>query len=425
MIQPQGGLLAKHTTMPPRKQKTPHGVITLTSKWVHGRYYLVANGLEQAIKWLFPRKTVVLERHGAIFRYTFKPDIHPVTVERELRKTCAKWEAAWNKRLQDEITLAPEGANTTQVPSTLRQAYEHHQRHYAPLLGDRTSEQYPVRMAEWFRYVGADTPLEEITAEKILSVRSAMKEELNSSNSTINAKVATLKKILNMAHRKGWIIRPSWRDVPNLRVIRKPTRYWTNEQAAIAFKVAKNDEQSQSALLMLTLGLHLGLRKNEAVHLRWMDLILDRVHPVKGKPSPIAVIQQRPGFTTKTYENRKVPLSSEAVHLLTANRPRDAKPTDYILAPARLCQKRGGTKRVYRYDCVKLWCRVRNQVIAQGGAYIEFKELRHSYACNCLQNGHSVEKVARWLGHKDPRMVRQHYAHLLDYDDDTELKFLD
>jgi len=30
--------------------------------------------------------------------------------------------------------------------------------------------------------------------------------------------------------------------------------------------------------------------------------------------------------------------------------------------------------------------------------------------------------VARWLGHKDPRMVRQHYAFLLDYDDDTGLR---
>jgi integrase len=37
----------------------------------------------------------------------------------------------------------------------------------------------------------------------------------------------------------------------------------------------------------------------------------------------------------------------------------------------------------------------------------------------------TVEKVARWLGHKDPRMVRQHYAHLLDYDDDTGLQFMD
>ena len=60
-----------------------------------------------------------------------------------------------------------------------------------------------------------------------------------------------------------------------------------------------------------------------------------------------------------------------------------------------------------------------------GCPFIEFEEMRHGFACNCLLRNHSVEKVARWLGHKDPRMVRRHYALLLDDDDDTEWNFLD
>jgi integrase len=137
------------------------------------------------------------------------------------------------------------------------------------------------------------------------------------------------------------------------------------------------------------------------------------------------LIEQRPGFTTKTYENRKVPVSTEAKALLLQHKPAKAKPEDYVLDAERHHQKRGGTKRVYRYDPVKVWARVLKAAMAKGNPRIEFKEMRHSFACNCLLLGHNVEKVARWLGHKDPRMVRQHYAFLLDYDDDTGLRFLE
>ncbi len=112
------------------------------------------------------------------------------------------------------------------------------------------------------------------------------------------------------------------------------------------------------------------------------------------------------------------------MRLFQEHRPEKAKPTDYVLDAERHHRKRVGTKRVYRYDPVKVWLRVRAAAMAKGNPSIEFKEMRHSFACNCLQLWQSVERVARWLGHKDPRMVRQHYAFLLDYDDDTGLKFL-
>ena len=186
--------------MPPRSQKTPYGDVTLTSKYVRDRYYLVANGSEQSIKWLFPTKACVPERHRELFRHTFKPANEPIKVERVLRQVCAKWEDAWYNRLQDEATLTPVNESPlVKIPSTLRQAYEHHQAHYAALLGARTNEQYPALMNEWFHYIKADTPLEEMTAEIILTARAVMQQERKSSNNTINGKVATLKKILNMA----------------------------------------------------------------------------------------------------------------------------------------------------------------------------------------------------------------------------------
>lgn len=417
--------MARHTTMPSRVQKTPYGDVTLTSRWMRDHYVLVASGTRDALKWLFPQKEGEPEIHGNCFRHAFIPAPKKVTVERDLRGYCSQWQDYWDERLADYSNGTKQAANEhPKQPSTLREAYEHHQAHYAGLLGSRTKEQYPARMEEWFEYLGADTRLEDITAEVILAARTQMQKDRKSSNTTINGKVSTLKKVLNMAHRKGWISKAPWRDVPPLRLMRPPVRFWNAEQAAVAFAVAKEDTDPGRATLMVVLGIYLGLRKNEAVHVRWKDLVLDRLHPTTGQPSPICLIQQREGFTTKTYENRKVPISAEAVRLLRQYRPADAGPDDYVLDAERHHQKRGGTKRVYRYDPVKVWQRVLKAAMAKGNPHIEFKEMRHSFACNCLMKGHSVERVARWLGHKDPRMVRQHYAFLLDYEEDTGLEFL-
>lgn len=416
--------MAGHTSMPPRTQKTPFGDVKLTSRWLRDHYVLCASGTLDSIKWMFPKMTSKPEVHGARHRHVFVPAPQAVTVERELRRICAAWQAHWDNLLADHTEGMSESKCTPVTPQTLKEVYEHHQVHYAGLLGARTAEQYPTRMQGWFDYVGADTPLTEITAEVILAARAKMQKDDQSSNSTINGKVSTLKKILNMAHRKGWVTMASWRDVPPLRVIREPVSYWNAEQVAVAFSVASKDPQPGRAILMLVLGIYLGLRKNEAVHLRWCDLLLDRVHPQTGKPSPVCLIQQRAGFTTKTYENRKIPISAEGERLLSEHKPAEAQQEDYVLDAERHHEKRGGTKRVYRYDPVKVWARVLKAAKALGNPRIEFKEMRHSFACNCLLAGHSVEKIARWLGHKDPRMVRQHYAFLLDYDEDTCLKFL-
>lgn len=383
----------------------------------------MAYGPIEALRWLFPR-AAGFEAVGGKARHTFDPAPSPVTVERDLRQICRRWQDHWDEKVADNHVVCHAG-DDFRTPETLNEAFDHHQAHYAQLLGPRTQEQYPARMQEWLDYLGEGVRLEEITAEAILAARARMQADRRSSNTTINGKVSTLKKVLNMAHRKGWVTRAPWRDVPPLRLIRPPVQYWNAEHIAVAFQCARADAEPSRATLMLVLGIYLGLRKNEAVHVRWQDLLLDRLHPRTGQPSPICLIEQRPGFTTKTYENRKVPLSEEAKGLLLHYRPAQARPADYVLDAERHHRKRGGTKRVYRYDPVKVWRRVLKAAVARGNPDIEFKEMRHSFACNCLLKGHSVERVARWLGHKDPRMVRQHYAFLLDYEEDTGLRFLE
>ncbi len=95
--------MARHTTMPPRTQKTPHGDVSLTSRWMRDRYYLVASGSMLALRWLMPRRQDEPESHGLQHRIAFPPSPTPVTIERDLRRICAKWQEHWDQRLYNAI----------------------------------------------------------------------------------------------------------------------------------------------------------------------------------------------------------------------------------------------------------------------------------------------------------------------------------
>jgi len=82
----KGDFVPRHTSMPARTQRTPHGDVTLTSRWQRDRYYLMAYGPEAAIRWMFPKASHLEQREGGV-RHTFDPAPSPITVERELRKT--------------------------------------------------------------------------------------------------------------------------------------------------------------------------------------------------------------------------------------------------------------------------------------------------------------------------------------------------
>lgn len=407
--------------MPPRNQRTPFGDVSLTSRWKRDRYYLLATGPRKAVHWMFPKATPVAVSTGSV-RHEFSPAPHSVTVERDLRKTCAAWQSNWDVRFQDHLEKPVETACSEESPSTLKVLFEFHQRHYAGEMAQSTQWKYPDHMRHWFDLLGEQMPLADITTEVLLDARKRLRQERGLADSTVNSRFATLKKMLNLARMKGWIDKECWSEIDEFNVVRAPTNYWTRAEVAMAFQAAAEDEHVKIATLMLVFGIHLGLRKNEAVNVRWVDLDLDRVHPTTGQPSPVCRIQQREDFRTKTYENRIIPISPEAKRLLQKNR---IEGTEFVLQPQRnLFKKRGGTKRVYRYDPLKVWLRVRKGAMERGAKQITFHEMRSTFASLCLQAGRSAEEVARWLGHRDTRMVREHYAHLIEFDQAPDLSFL-
>lgn len=411
----------KSTVMPPRRQQTPFGDVNLTSRFKQQRYYLVATGPRAAVQWMFPKASPSIVSFGSA-RHEFAPAPHPITVERDLRKACSAWQSHWIDLYGQHLESPTAQNQQATPPSTLKEVFDFHQCHYAAEKAQSTQWKYPEHMQHWFDLLGEQMPLADITTENLLDARKRLKQVKGLADSTVNSRFATLKKMLNLARTKGWIDKDCWSEIDDLNVVRAPTNYWTKAEVGLAFQAAAEDEHGRIAILMLVLGIHLGLRKNEAVNVRWIDLDLDRVHPTTGHPSPVCRIQQREDFRTKTYENRIIPISPEGKRLLLENR---IEGTEFVLQPQRdWLKKRGGTKRVYRYDPHKVWLRVRKGVMERGAKHITFHEMRSTFASLCLQAGRSAEEVARWLGHRDTRMVREHYAHLIEFDQAPDLTFL-
>jgi len=138
-----------------------------------------------------------------------------------------------------------------------------------------------------------------------------------------------------------------------------------------------------------------GLRRGELLNLRWcdLDLIAGTVH-----------VRNREGFTTKSGQERVVPLVADA--LVITRELSDARTSED--SAARVFTGVGGNPVNARY----LSRRFRHyRELAGLPEQIHFHSLRHTYASRLVQNGASVYKVQALLGHADVGTTQQ-YAHL-------------
>ncbi|TVR12912.1 MAG: site-specific integrase [Planctomycetota bacterium] len=410
---PQEKSLVRHTSMPQRKQRTPFGDVTLTSRWMRDRYQLVASGPEAALRWMFPKKQDDLSAHGRQFRIVFSPAPMAITVERQLRQICARWQEAWDERLleAEETVSLTERDNGGQL-RTLGQLFDYLYEERRPTVAASTNSRDRYRLQLWRDELGNDTPLESITPEAITAALTRLSKRLGAP--TINPALGVLKTYLNWAADCGHLPNHRHRTVKKLREasgMRSRREWWTAQEVELAIRCAKQDHHQPTATLLVAIGCFLGLRVEEAVMLRWQDLDLDSP---TGKP--IARVTPHAGWQPKDGEARDIPISDTLLDLLKPHRQADG----YLLQPepGKKGRPREGKGWVYRYDPKKVWARIMELVKAAGGKPITMYGMRHSFASNLLIASVSDVKVARWLGHSDTRMVHRHYGHLLSYDED-------
>lgn len=406
--------------MPPRIQKTPHGDVTLTSKWKGDHYMLLASGSREALQWMFPNMVGEPELHGNCYRHAFVPSPSKVTVERDLRRFCARWQDDWNSQLEDlALGQTDTGLPVCYAPAiaTVGQLFDHLYEQRKATTARSTSDRDRYRLRLWRAEIGANVLLKELTAERIAMALARIGKR--TSAPTANPALGVLKTYLNWAANMGLLKDQSYRTV---RPLKEPTgarhhrAWWTAAEVELALRCAAQDSHQPTATLLVACGCYLGLRVEEIIMLRWQDLSLDATDPKTGEPRPVCHITPNGGWQPKDGEARDIPISTPLLAVLKQHRQAEG----YLLQAekGRPGRPRGGKGWIYRYDPKKVWKRVMKLVTAAKGREITMYGMRHSFASNFLIAGISDVKVARWLGHADTRMVHRHYGHLLSYDGD-------
>ncbi|MFK7602090.1 tyrosine-type recombinase/integrase [Deinococcus sp. SM5_A1] len=204
------------------------------------------------------------------------------------------------------------------------------------------------------------------------------------------------------------------RGLRPVQAVRDETRFraFTPEQAArfVAVADAEGERPAQVlAFLMLT-----GLRRGEALGLRWTAVNLSKTPPefrveLQRTVSGSKVIE---GVPKTNSSRRTVPLSPEAVKLLERVHKRTDEEREALYP--------GNPPSPYVFPSLKgtgydpsNFTRVMQRICAAADVpVLSVHELRHTYASLAALRGTSLAVLSKFLGHSDPAFTLRQYRHL-------------
>jgi integrase len=179
-------------------------------------------------------------------------------------------------------------------------------------------------------------------------------------------------------------------------------RFLTKAELTSIVKALTEFEDRESANAMM-LALLTGARRGELLKATWGQF--DLVSLAEG-------VWTKPSAHTKQSKLHRVPLSADAIELLTAMRA-DAEPDATHLFPSRI-NARGGVdiRRPWERLCLAAGLAEK----AKDGRIkttIRFHDLRHSFASLLASSGRSLPIIGQLLGHTQAQTTMR-YAHLAD-----------
>lgn len=149
--------------------------------------------------------------------------------------------------------------------------------------------------------------------------------------------------------------------------------------------------------------LYSGVRTGEAVGLRWKDIDLDKCviqvqQAITRERGKYKKVRKRP----KTLQSvRSLKMSHRAYELFSRIRPEQPLPDDLIFKSPKGCIIDHGNFRV------NYWKPALKKL---GIAYRKPYATRHTLLSEALESGLTIPQVAAIAGHKDGRMILQHYG---------------
>jgi len=215
------------------------------------------------------------------------------------------------------------------------------------------------------------------------------------SDVTINNSLKDLQAIYNRAAKLSLYTGPNpFKRAERLRLDKKMPGFHTEEELVRLLECARAHDIEIEWVVLL--GGWAGLRKNELVNARWEWFEFD-------SEQPVIRVQSSEDFKLKDHEERTIPMSERVRRALAPHR----RESGYLF-PGDMSNSR------YRFDPR----RGLEACLRSAGLTTEkpYQRLRMSFGSVLVQNGVSIFKVSKWLGHSSVTVTERHYVGIQAYD---------
>jgi len=245
--------------------------------------------------------------------------------------------------------------------------------------------------------VWGDPPLTEIDHDFVHETLAEIQEETENTNSTVNRAVSTIKKVLNVCARSGFI-----KFVPVIDKLpedkrRRPT-FYTKEQVDRLVQIARErgDDAMAEAIL---LSAYSGLRQGECRRLHVDDI---------DWRNNVLLVGGTADTRTKGRNYREVPIHPALEPLLKARTGLDRGYHDIIF-----------DEFPNQWNLHRRWKHVKRTMSREDRTVTErhyWKTLRNSFITWHLDGGTPSMKVKGWAGHSSITVTEGYYSHNTDHD---------
>lgn len=229
-------------------------------------------------------------------------------------------------------------------------------------------------------------------------IKDYLKRFETKSPKTYNEVILTLKRFFRLAVERSYILKNPVEGFRHKKVPQTLPRFLLDEDYLKLEALAAQE----GIFSMVVTARYTGLRLSELLHLEWQDFDWGR---------KLVRVLNKPKFnhTVKNYQTRVVPISDELREKLLP----------YIKTEGLCFPTPDG--KVYNHEGPR---RALRKIIAKSGVResrrIGWHEFRHTFASRLAQEGISLYKICKWLGHADFKTT-QIYAHFAPiYDGDIE-----
>lgn len=248
----------------------------------------------------------------------------------------------------------------------------------------RTYERYRSVITQFAEEIGPETPLHKITPHQIA--------EWRNQRLTFRARTTVRNDIKTVIAFFRWCRTRRWLDQLPTDGVKPPTVKRTVPEhlpptELEALLTDLRDNAPAEYYLLAVLAADAGLRRNEAIYLRWQSIDFQNRHLT---------------ITGKSKDPRIVPMTKRLETLLL-----DWPQAGPFLFPAKYSSDRNTRSPDLAYR-LNEWLHARGQRITLHG-------LRHSFAVRLVSRGASERAVGDLLGHQDLATVRIYARSHLDY----------